>query len=115
MRTSQPSLLAWSRLFFEPGTRIASPKVVKMTFGISASATQSSTRQIGIDHAHVAAFALGLEQALLRARHAHRVAEGGEDDVRDLGQRHAVVDASHRQHTDGAAGTVRSEEHTSEL
>ena len=31
----------------EPGTRIASPNVVKMTFGCSAIDTQSSTRPIG--------------------------------------------------------------------
>ena len=50
-------LLACSRLFFEPGTRIASPKVVKITSG-------------------------------------------------RLGQRHAIVDAPHRQHADRAAGAV---------
>ena len=31
----------------EPGTRMASPKVVKITSGLSAMATQSSTRPIG--------------------------------------------------------------------
>ena len=50
MRTSAPSALACSRLFFEPGTRMASPKVVKMTSGRSASDTQSSTTPIGSTH-----------------------------------------------------------------
>ena len=49
---------------------------------------------------------LGLQQALLRARHAHGIAEGGEDHARRLGERDAVVDASHRQHADRAAGPV---------
>ncbi len=47
MRTSAPSAFAFSRLLREPGTRMASPNVVKMTSGRSASATQSSTRPIG--------------------------------------------------------------------
>ena len=34
MRTSAPSALACIRLFLEPGTRIASPKVVKITCGL---------------------------------------------------------------------------------
>ena len=59
-----------------------------------------------IDHADVGAVGLGLQQALSRARHAHRVAEGGEDDLRMLGDRDAIVDASHRQHADRAAGAV---------
>ena len=46
MRTSAPAALACSRLRREPGTRIASPNVVKITSGRSAIATQSST------HAH---------------------------------------------------------------
>ena len=47
MRTSAPPALASSRLLREPGTRMASPKVVKITPGVSAIATQSSTRPIG--------------------------------------------------------------------
>src|SRR6516225_5366103 len=47
MRTSAPSLLACKRLFLDPGTRMASPNVVRITPGISASLTQSSTRPIG--------------------------------------------------------------------
>jgi hypothetical protein len=39
--------LACNRLSFEPGTRIASPNVVKIMPGMWASATQSSTRPIG--------------------------------------------------------------------
>src|SRR6478752_159503 len=50
MRTSAPSAFACKRLFLEPGTRMASPKVVKITPGVSASATQSSTRPMGNTH-----------------------------------------------------------------
>ena len=57
MRTSAPSAFAFSRLLREPGTRIASPKVVKITSG-------------------------------------------------RFGQRHAVVDAAHRQHADRTARAV---------
>ena len=47
MRTSAPSAFAFIRLLRDPGTRMASPKVVKITPGRSASQTQSSTRPIG--------------------------------------------------------------------
>ena len=46
MRTSAPSALAFSRLLREPGTRMASPKVVKMTSG------RSAMRYAVIDPAH---------------------------------------------------------------
>ena len=42
--------LGLERLPLEPGTRIMSPKVVKMTLGCSASHIASSTRPIGITH-----------------------------------------------------------------
>ena len=48
MRTSAPAALASSRLPFEPGTRIMSPKQVKITSGSWASAMPSSTRPIGM-------------------------------------------------------------------
>ena len=47
MRMSAPSALACSRLFLDPGRRMASQKVVKITSCRSASATQSSTRPMG--------------------------------------------------------------------
>src|SRR5689334_4388262 len=50
MRTSAPDALASSRLVFEPGTRIMSPKVVKMTSGCKAIEIESSTRPSGITH-----------------------------------------------------------------
>ena len=59
-----------------------------------------------IDHADIGAVGLGLQQALLRARHAHGVAEGGEDHLRPLGDGDAIVDAAHRQHADRAARPV---------
>ena len=49
-RTSAPRALASIRLPFDPGTRIMSPNVVKMTPGCSASHIASSTRPIGITH-----------------------------------------------------------------
>ena len=48
MRTSAPRALASSRLPLPPGTRIMSPKDVKMTPGVSATAMASSTRPMGI-------------------------------------------------------------------
>ena len=50
MRMSAPSALASSRLPSEPGTRIMSPKQVKITPGSRAMAMPSSTRPIGITH-----------------------------------------------------------------
>ena len=47
MRMSAPSALACSSDLRVPGTRIASPKVVKITPGRSAICTASSTRAIG--------------------------------------------------------------------
>jgi hypothetical protein len=48
MRTSAPSALASSSVPAAPGTRIMSPKQVKMTPGRRATAMPSSTRPIGI-------------------------------------------------------------------
>ena len=59
-----------------------------------------------IDHADVGAVGLGLQQALARARHPHRVAERREDHPGLLGDGDAIVDAAHRQHADRAAGAV---------
>ncbi len=50
MRTSAPCALASSSVPTEPGTRIMSPKQVKMTPGSCAIAIPSSTRPIGITH-----------------------------------------------------------------
>ena len=49
-RTSAPRALASSSVPLPPGTRIMSPKLVKMTFGVSATAMASSMRPIGITH-----------------------------------------------------------------
>ena len=59
-----------------------------------------------VDHAHIRAVGLGLQQALARSRHPHRVAERGEDHLRPFGQCHAVINAPHRQHADRAARPV---------
>ena len=48
MRMSAPCAFASSRLASEPGTRIMSPKQVKITPGSRAMAMPSSTRPIGI-------------------------------------------------------------------
>ena len=50
MRTSAPSAFASMNVPCEPGTRIMSPKQVKITPGSLASAMPSSTRPIGITH-----------------------------------------------------------------
>ncbi len=49
-RTSAPRALASSRQPRLPGTRIMSPKDVKITPGCSATAMASSTRPIGMTH-----------------------------------------------------------------
>ena len=48
MRTSAPSALASSSVPSAPGTRSMSPKQVKITSGLRATAMPSSTRPIGI-------------------------------------------------------------------
>ena len=48
MRISQPFARACSRLKWEPGTRIVSPKVVRITFGCCARKMASSKRPRGI-------------------------------------------------------------------
>ena len=50
MRTSAPWALASSRFSLPPGTRIMSPKLVKIVFGVLATATASSTRPMGMTH-----------------------------------------------------------------
>ena len=59
-----------------------------------------------VDHAHVRAAGLRLEQRAAAARDAHHVAEGRERDAGLLGEGDRVVDAAHRDHADGAAGAV---------
>ncbi len=48
MRMSAPSAFASPKLCSEPGTRIMSPKQVKITSSLRAIAMPSSTRPIGI-------------------------------------------------------------------
>ena len=59
-----------------------------------------------VDHPHVGARRLGLEQRPVRARDAHHVAEAGEDDAGLVRDRDPVVDAPHRDHAHRAAGPV---------
>ena len=59
-----------------------------------------------VDHAHVGAIGFGLEQAFFRSGYPHRVSERGEDHAGHVGQCDAVVDSSHRQHANRAAGAV---------
>jgi hypothetical protein len=82
----------------------AQPEEHHLLLGILLRQLQRVER--GIDGAHIGAFGLGLQQAFLRPGHAHRVAEGRHDHLRMLGNRHAVVDAAHRQHAHRAAGAV---------
>src|ERR1700731_2297528 len=60
----------------------------------------------GIDHAHISAPGFRLQQALLRARHPHRITEGCEDHARRLGKRDAIVDPPHWQHANWASGSM---------
>ena len=73
-------------------------------FGIFSRELQSVGR--GIDDADVHAARFVFERTAVGAGDAHHVAERGEDDVGILGDREAVVDASHGQHADGAAGAM---------
>ncbi len=59
-----------------------------------------------VDHPHVRAARLRLEQRPAATRHAHHVAERGQGDAGLLGEGDRVVDAPHRDHADGAAGAV---------
>jgi hypothetical protein len=59
-----------------------------------------------VDHPHVGALGLGLEQRAPRSRHAHHVAEAREDHAGLVRERDAVVDAAHRDDADRAAGAV---------
>ena len=56
-----------------------------------------------VDHPHVGALGLRLEQRLLGAGHPHHVAEAGEDHLLVPGDRDPVVDPAHRDHADRAA------------
>ena len=59
-----------------------------------------------VDHPHVGALRLGVEQRAVRARHAHHVAEAGEDDAGLAGHGDAVVHPPHGDHAHRAAGPV---------
>ena len=59
-----------------------------------------------VDHAHVRALGLGVEQRAVRSGHPQHVAEAREDHVRLVSDRDAVVDPAHRDHAHRAAGAV---------
>ncbi len=59
-----------------------------------------------VHHAHVRAVGLGLQEAALRTRDPHRIPEGRQDDLRIARERHAIIDASHRQHAHRTTGSV---------
>ena len=75
-----------------------------LALGIATRELERVERRV--DHADVRAARLGLEQRAAPAGHAHHVPERREDHLRPLGERDRVVDAAHRDHADGAAGTV---------
>ena len=72
--------------------------------GIGLRQFQRVGRRIDDAHIHPARFVF--ERAAVRARNAHHVAKGGEDDVGLLGDREPVVDSAHRQHAHRAARAV---------
>ena len=59
-----------------------------------------------VDHPYVGALGFGVEQASVRARDPHHVAEAREDHALGVREGDAVVHPAHRDHTDGAAGTM---------
>ena len=59
-----------------------------------------------VHHAHIGPISFCLQQAFFRAGHSHRIAERGENHAGHVGQSHAVVNASHRQNTNRAAGAM---------
>lgn len=65
-----------------------------LSVGILAREGERIERRV--DHPDVRAVAFRLQQRLLGTRDAHRVAEGREDHLGPLGDRDAVVDATHR-------------------
>ena len=59
-----------------------------------------------VDEAHICSTRLRLEQVPVAAGHAHHVAERREDDAGRLRDRDGIVNATHRDHADGAARAV---------
>ena len=98
-----PSALARFSVSAVEGAVVSKPIAKKTTSrsGFSLGDPQRVERRV--DHPHVGALGLGVEQRALGARHAHHVAEAGEDHARLVGDRDAVVDAAHRDHADRAA------------
>ena len=72
--------------------------------GILLRQLESIGRRVNDAHIHAASFVF--KRAAVRAGHAHHVTEGGEDHVGILRDGKAVVDSSHRQNADRAAGAV---------
>lgn len=78
---------------------------------LSIEAREFERVEGGIDHARISAFGFCLQQALLRARHSHRVTEGCEGHARHLGKREAIVDPPHWQHANWASGSMHELNH----
>ena len=57
-----------------------------------------------IDEAHIRALGLGVEQAATRARHAHHVAEGRENDLWLARNGDRIIEAAHRMTHTGQPG-----------
>ena len=75
-----------------------------LAVGVLAGDPQRVERRV--DHPHVGALGLRLEQRPLGAGDAHHVAEAREDDARLAGDRDAVVNAPHRDDAHRAARPV---------
>ena len=88
------------------GMVVSKPRAEEDHLSVGILAGERERIERRVHDPHVSALGLGLEQALLRARHPERIAEGREDDLRPLGQGHAVVDPAHRQDADRAARPV---------
>ena len=101
-----PSARARSSVTAVAGAVVSKPIAKKTTSRSGLRARELERVERRVDHAHVGAARLRLEQRAAPAGHAHHVAEGREDHLRPLGERDRVVDAAHRDHADRAAGPV---------
>ncbi len=101
-----PSAFARLRVSAVEGAVVSKPMAKNTTSrsGFCLAIVERVERRV--DHPHIRPLGLRLQQAAARARDAQHVAETGEDHVRRVCDRDAVVDAAHRQHAHRTAGSM---------
>ena len=98
-----PSARARRSVSAVAGAVVSKPIAKKTTSRSGFAARELERVERRVDHAHVGAAGLRLEQRAAAAGDAHHVAEGREDHLGPLGEGDRVVDAAHRDHADRAA------------